>query len=442
MRLSSCQQRSPRRSHRHSPSTLSAADLRRLLSCATSLNDKTMPAATPRGDSPPRQLPAVDTEAHGDDVLVEEETLSWFDPQRWYPVRIGDVINSKYQVLVKLGFGSVSTVWLCRDLQEHDYMTLKVYETGHRQAANENTVLQHLRPLLMRDKSNKFVRSFRDSFEISGPVGPHACLIHEPLCLSLEDLRLMANGRLDPSLLKPLIHGVLRGLDYLHRRANIVHTDLQAGNIMLSTEEPQVWVDLVKEEWADPSPRKVAPDRVIYVSRIPDIPEDGRPVICDFGEARVGAGPFTGEVMPDLYRVPEIILYIPWAEKIDIWSTGLLTWDLLEGKHLFNRRLPSRQASRGAHIARIVALLGNPPEDFLHRSKEFSEFFGDNGTLKSNHEVEQSTSLEAELETLKGQEKIMFLTFLRRMLQWRPEDRASAEELLGDPWLRENIDGL
>lgn len=76
----------------------------------------------------------------------------------------------------------------------------------------------------MRDKGNKLVRSFRDSFDISGPVGPHACLIHEPLCLSLEDLRQVAGGRLNPSLLKPLIRGVLRGLEYLHRRANIVHT--------------------------------------------------------------------------------------------------------------------------------------------------------------------------------------------------------------------------
>lgn len=103
-----------------------------------------------------------------------------------------------------------------------------------------------------------------------------------------------------------------------------LHADLQPGNIMLSTREPQVCDDLVQEEWADPSPRKVVPDRVIHVSRSPDIPEDGRPVICDFGEAKVGPGPFTGEVMPDLYRAPEIILYIPWAEKIDIWSMGLL----------------------------------------------------------------------------------------------------------------------
>jgi len=93
---------------------------------------------------------------------------------------------------------------------------------------------------------------------------------------------------------------------------------------MLSADESQVWDDLVQKEWTDPSPRKVAPDRVIYSSCSPGIPDDGNPVICDFGEARVGSGPFTGEVMPDLYRAPESILYIPWTRQIDIWSMGLL----------------------------------------------------------------------------------------------------------------------
>ena len=111
-----------------------------------------------------------------------------------------------------------------RNPREHDYMTFKVYETGNRQGANEIAVLQHLRPLLTGDNGNKFVRSFEDSFEIPGPVGPHTCLIYKPLCLSFEDLRFAADGKLPPLLLKPLIYGVLCGFDYLHRRANIVHT--------------------------------------------------------------------------------------------------------------------------------------------------------------------------------------------------------------------------
>jgi hypothetical protein len=48
---------------------------------------------------------------------IEEETLPWYSPDRFYPVTIGEIFRSKYQVIGKLGFGAYSTVWLCRDLQ-------------------------------------------------------------------------------------------------------------------------------------------------------------------------------------------------------------------------------------------------------------------------------------------------------------------------------------
>ena len=48
-------------------------------------------------------------------------------------------------------------------------------------------------------------------------------------------------------------------------------------------------------------------------------------------------------------------------------------------------------------------------------------------------------SLEALEERLKGDEKEDFLRFLRRMLCWLPEERASAKELLFDPWLMRGL---
>lgn len=52
-----------------------------------------------------------------DTQLLEEESFSWYTPESFYPVRIEEVFNAKYQVLGKLGYGSVSTAWLCRDLE-------------------------------------------------------------------------------------------------------------------------------------------------------------------------------------------------------------------------------------------------------------------------------------------------------------------------------------
>lgn len=49
--------------------------------------------------------------------LLEEETLPWYKPDQFYPVRIGQTFESKYMVIGKLGYGAYSTVWLCRDIR-------------------------------------------------------------------------------------------------------------------------------------------------------------------------------------------------------------------------------------------------------------------------------------------------------------------------------------
>lgn len=62
------------------------------------------------------------------------------------------------------------------------------------------------------------------------------------------------------------------------------------------------------------------------------------------------------------------------------------------------------------------------------------------GKWKADVGVPLDTSLELSEEFLEGKNKDMFLVFMRGMLQWRPEDRKTAKELLEDPWLNDQID--
>lgn len=50
-------------------------------------------------------------------LLLEEETLDFYSPDQFYPVAVGEVLNSSYKVVGKLGYGAQSTVWLCRDVR-------------------------------------------------------------------------------------------------------------------------------------------------------------------------------------------------------------------------------------------------------------------------------------------------------------------------------------
>jgi hypothetical protein len=49
------------------------------------------------------------------DQPIEEEELPGYHAHRFYPVRLGEVFQSRYQTVAKLGFGSSSTWWLARD---------------------------------------------------------------------------------------------------------------------------------------------------------------------------------------------------------------------------------------------------------------------------------------------------------------------------------------
>ena len=103
-------------------------------------------------------------------------------------------------------------------------------------------------------------------------------------------------------------------------------SDLQESNILLDLDDTSALEAFEEEERTSPAARKVAADHVIYLSRriVTAGEKYGRPVLCDFGEARFGCTAYTGLIQPYQYRAPEVILRMPLNEKVDIWSVGLM----------------------------------------------------------------------------------------------------------------------
>jgi len=52
------------------------------------------------------------------DVLVEEERVPGYRPEFYYPANPGEVLNNRYKILTKVGWGTASTVWLAEDLKK------------------------------------------------------------------------------------------------------------------------------------------------------------------------------------------------------------------------------------------------------------------------------------------------------------------------------------
>ncbi|USW58266.1 Putative protein kinase-like domain superfamily [Septoria linicola] len=168
--------------------------------------------------------PTAEPEYYPADVLLEEESFSWYTPELFYPIQIDELLNERYKVLVKLGYGSASTAWLRRDLEYTDnprshlaatddqrrtqeYVTVKVYMTGHRQSLNEVQVLQHFETIDRDHPGDELIRRMTDTFTLAGKSRPHTCIVHQPCSLSLRDIRTIASGQIPSDILKPLVYG-------------------------------------------------------------------------------------------------------------------------------------------------------------------------------------------------------------------------------------------
>ena len=51
------------------------------------------------------------------DQKIEEEVHDTTPKSRYYPLRVGEVIQNRYQIVGKLGYGISSTVWLANDIR-------------------------------------------------------------------------------------------------------------------------------------------------------------------------------------------------------------------------------------------------------------------------------------------------------------------------------------
>lgn len=100
---------------------------------------------------------------------------------------------------------------------------------------------------------------------------------------------------------------ICRGMDYLHKR-KIAHRDLKAANLLMD--------------------------------------ETGVVKIADFGVARImdTAGVMTAETGTYRWMAPEVIEHKPYGEKADVFSFGILLWELLTGRVPYDDMTPLQAA--------------------------------------------------------------------------------------------------
>ncbi|XP_050573569.1 SRSF protein kinase 3 isoform X1 [Bombus affinis] len=189
-----------------------------------------------------------ETMEDGDEVYSsedeEQEDSSDYCKGGYHPVKIGDLFLNRYHVTRKLGWGHFSTVWLCWDLQDKRFVALKVVKSASHfteTALDEIKLLKDVRDIDPSDpKRNKTVQLLND-FKISGINGLHVCMVFEVLGHNLLKLIIKSNYRGIPrNNVKRIIRQVLEGLDYLHNKCKIIHTDIKPENVLVCVDEAYI----------------------------------------------------------------------------------------------------------------------------------------------------------------------------------------------------------
>ncbi|KRF84825.1 SRSF protein kinase 3 isoform X5 [Drosophila virilis] len=176
-----------------------------------------------------------DSSLYGSDE--EQEDASQYCRGGYHPVVIGDIFDNRFRVVRKLGWGHFSTVWLCRDLKDEKYVALKVVKSAPHYietAADEIRLLEAIRDADPLDVKRERIVRLMNHFTVRGVNGVHTCLVFEALGCSLYKLIVKNNYQgLAIAQVRNIIKQVLEGLDYLHSKCSIIHTDIKPENILL-----------------------------------------------------------------------------------------------------------------------------------------------------------------------------------------------------------------
>ncbi|TQB72927.1 U4/U6 small nuclear ribonucleoprotein prp4 [Monascus purpureus] len=338
---------------------------------------------------------------------------NWDDPEGYYNVRLGELINGRYHVQQNLGKGMFSSVVRATDSKTRKLVAIKIIrhnDTMRKAGMKEIGILEQLHEADPEDK--KHIIKFERYFEHKG----HLCMVFENLSMNLREV-LKKFGRdvgLNLRAIRAYAHQIFLGLSLL-RKCNILHADLKPDNLLVNEQR-----NVLK--------------------------------VCDLGSASPASeNEITPYLVSRFYRAPEVILGIPYDYAIDVWSVGCTLFELYTGKILFTGR------NNNQMLRSIMECRGKFPPKLLRRGSLVPMHFDEMLNFQSTEEDKVTGRLVTrvldfkkptrDLKTrLMGQgvrgmsdgeakELTLFVDLLDRCLNVNPEKRCTPAEALRHPFI-------
>jgi len=188
----------------------------------------------------------------------------------------GTVLNDRYAVQKRLGWGHFSMVFLALDRkaekESRKYVAVKIQKCSadYQEAAEEEI------PFLKRclEEAEKVrdtmgppnVARMFDCFATYGDYGKHYVMVFELLGMCAADLLHEFKNGLPISMVKRMMKDLLTGLDFLHSKAEILHMDIKPENVLFARTKldkvDEEEIALRKKHYAQKADKKALKDAV------------------------------------------------------------------------------------------------------------------------------------------------------------------------------------
>ncbi|CAN6824023.1 hypothetical protein Bca4012_028942 [Brassica carinata] len=356
------------------------------------------------------QVDVIDEEVNVVHDLEEEEyevfdlrIIHWknrtgFEENKDLPIVLNSVIGGRYYITEYIGSAAFSKVVQAQDLHNGVDVCLKIIKNDKDffdQSLDEIKLLKHVNKHDPADEHH--ILRLYDYFYHQ----EHLFIVCELLRANLYEFQKFnqeSGGEpyFNLSRLQVITRQCLDALVFLHG-LGIIHCDLKPENILIKSYKKCE----VK--------------------------------IIDLGSSCFRSDNLSLYVQSRSYRAPEVILGLPYDEKIDLWSLGCILAELCSGEVLF----PNEAVAM--ILARIVAVLGPIETEMLEKGQETDKYFTKEFDIyhlnEESNEVEYIITEESCLEDQLHVSDELFLDFVRSLLEINPLRRPTALEALNHPWL-------
>ena len=290
---------------------------------------------------------------------------------------VDEGICRTYKLVKRLGKGSYGVVWRATDRETNEEVAIKKCFACFQNGTDSQRTFREISLLQALNGHPNIVQLFE---VVPSSSGKDIYIVCEYMETDLSAV--IRAGLLEPVHVRYVAYQVFSAIKYMHS-AGVVHRDIKPANVLIDG--------------------------------------DCRVKICDFGLARLltTKDTLTSYVATRWYRAPELLLSsTQYGFPVDVWAAGVIVGEMLNGSPLFPGTSTLNQ------LERIIQVTGWPTAETSRLMSQVSSRV----EVKPLCELLPRASVDA-------------LDFIRILLPFEPERRATATEAISHPFLIEFRNG-